>query len=211
MFQTINFVPPPPSVSNPAVPPMLNFIVAKILAKKLDERYQDARDLANDLRDCLAKLRQMNEPTWPGQPARGLVRPLPSLLDADEQTQLLAGAAQLTRVTDAHEDAPGAAPAFGISRTFDSLEATQRLAVQTGMAREFDDYAETLRVAAPAATAVRAAAMAPSTPAFRVVSAPPGPRELRRPPQNGWGRREWWTFGIGLAAAVVIAAAIVYA
>ena len=57
MFQTINFVPPAPSAVNPAVPPMLDFIVAKMLAKKREERYQDARELASDLRECLAQLR----------------------------------------------------------------------------------------------------------------------------------------------------------
>ncbi|MBI4292354.1 MAG: serine/threonine protein kinase [Betaproteobacteria bacterium] len=208
MYQTINFVPPSPSAANPAVPQMLNFIVAKMLAKNRDERYQDARVLASDLRDCLAQLRHMNEATWPGQPAPGPAQPLPSLLDADEKSQLLAGAVQMTRVTDAHGEPPAAAPTLGISRTFDSLEATQRLAVQTGMAREFDAYAETLRVAA--AAAVRAAAMVPATPAFRVVSAPPGPIEPRGPSPRGWGRLEWRIFGIGLAAAVVIAAAIIY-
>jgi len=210
MFQTINFVPPPPSAVNPAVPPMLNFIVAKMLAKQRDERYQDARELASDLRNCLAQLRHMNEATWPLQPVSEVARPLPSLLDADEKTQPLAGAVQMTRVTDAHGDAPADAPALAISPTFDSLGATQRLAAQTGMAREFDAYAATLRVASPAAAAVRAAAMAPSTPAYRVVSAPSGPIEPRRASKRRWGRREWWIFGVGLAAAVVIAAAIVY-
>ena len=52
MYQTLSAVPAPPSTLNPAVPKMANFIVAKALAKKLDERYQDAKDFAADLRAC---------------------------------------------------------------------------------------------------------------------------------------------------------------
>ena len=52
MYQTLNAIPQPPKSLNPAVPEMLNFIVAKALAKDLDNRYQNARDLANDLRAC---------------------------------------------------------------------------------------------------------------------------------------------------------------
>ncbi len=207
MFQTINLVPPAPSAVDPAVPPMLDFIVAKMLAKKLDERYQDARELASDLRECLAQLRQTKIGTGPHAPRQASVsaQPAPSLLDADARTQLLAGAIQMTRVTDSDKAAETTAPTFGISRTFDSLEATQRLAAQTGMARELGDYAATLKLAAPVAAAVTATA--PSAPAIRIVSVPPGPPS---PDGGAWGRREWWLFGVGLAIAVVIAAAIAY-
>ena len=211
MFQTVNFVPPAPSAVNPAVPPMLDFIVAKMLAKQLDERYQDAREIASDLRECLAQLRQTKVGARPAAPqqASGAPQPAPSLLDADARTQLLASTVQMTRVTDTEKDAAATAPTLGISRTFDSLEATQRLAAQTGMVREFSDYAATLRVAAPAAAAAAAAAAAGSAaaPAFRAVSAPLGPTGADR---GGWGRREWWIFGVGLATAAVIAAAIAY-
>ncbi len=210
MFQTINFVPPPPSAVNPAVPSILNFIVAKMLAKKREERYQDARELANDLHECLAQLRCLNIGTRPGHPASGAARPAPSLLDANARTELLAGALQMTRVTDVDRDVAAAAPTLGISRTFDSLEATHQLAVRTGMERAFDDYAATLRIAAPAAAAARGAASAPAAPAYRVVSAPPEASGPRRPPQPGWGHGEWWVLGVGLALAVAIAAAIVY-
>jgi eukaryotic-like serine/threonine-protein kinase len=206
MFQTINFVPPAPSAVNPAVPPMLDFIVAKMLAKNLDERYQDARELANDLRECLTQLRLAKAAArqdLPRQPS-GSGQPAPTLIDADARLQLLAGAVQITRVTDTDKVAPAAAPTLGISRTFDSLGATQRLAAQTGMWQEFGDYAATLKLSVPVATASAAATTAPSMPAFRAVSAP------QEPPRGGWGRREWWTLGLGLAGAIVIAAAIAY-
>ena len=39
LFQIVNLVPPAPSTLNAATPPMLDFIVAKALAKTPDERY----------------------------------------------------------------------------------------------------------------------------------------------------------------------------
>ena len=52
MYQTLNVMPAPPNSLNPAVPEMANFIVAKALTKGLEDRYQNARDLAIDLRAC---------------------------------------------------------------------------------------------------------------------------------------------------------------
>ena len=52
MYQIVNFAPPAPSTVNRQVPEMLDFVVAKMLAKPLDERYQDAREAARDLREC---------------------------------------------------------------------------------------------------------------------------------------------------------------
>ena len=56
MYQTMNFNPPAPRTLNPDLPEVLNFIVAKALAKNLDDRYQKARDLAQDLRQAYAAL-----------------------------------------------------------------------------------------------------------------------------------------------------------
>ncbi len=49
--------PPPPSHSNPALPQMLDFIVARALKKDPSVRYQDAYEMAADLRDALAEMR----------------------------------------------------------------------------------------------------------------------------------------------------------
>jgi serine/threonine-protein kinase len=69
MYQIVNFAPPVPSAVNPAVPELLNFIVAKMLAKPLEERYQAAQELANDLRNCE---RQISTPASITQPLRPL-------------------------------------------------------------------------------------------------------------------------------------------
>jgi serine/threonine-protein kinase len=56
MYQITNHDPAPPSSVNPQVPVMLDYIIAKVLAKSPDARYQSAADLANDLRECRAQI-----------------------------------------------------------------------------------------------------------------------------------------------------------
>jgi len=51
-----NFQPPPPSRLNPEVPAMLDFVVERALKKDPSVRYQDAFELAQDLRSALAEL-----------------------------------------------------------------------------------------------------------------------------------------------------------
>jgi serine/threonine-protein kinase len=48
--------PEPPSHRNPEVTSMLDFVVARVLKKDPEVRYQDAYELAADLRTCLAEL-----------------------------------------------------------------------------------------------------------------------------------------------------------
>ena len=52
----VNFQPPPPSRVNPEVPAMLDFVVERALKKDPAVRYQDAFELAADLRSALAEL-----------------------------------------------------------------------------------------------------------------------------------------------------------
>jgi serine/threonine-protein kinase len=52
----VNFQPPAPSRVNPEVPPMLDFVVERALKKDPTVRYQDAFELASDLRSALAEL-----------------------------------------------------------------------------------------------------------------------------------------------------------
>ncbi len=51
-----NFQPPPPSRVNSEVPPMLDFVVERALKKDPTVRYQDAFELAADLRSALSEL-----------------------------------------------------------------------------------------------------------------------------------------------------------
>jgi serine/threonine-protein kinase len=49
--------PPPPSRAHPELPQMLDFIVARALKKDPAVRYQDAYEMAADLRDVIAEMR----------------------------------------------------------------------------------------------------------------------------------------------------------
>jgi serine/threonine-protein kinase len=52
-----NAEPVPPSRSNPAIPQIVDFITARALKKDPAVRYQDAYEMAADLRDALAEMR----------------------------------------------------------------------------------------------------------------------------------------------------------
>jgi serine/threonine protein kinase len=134
MYQIVNFAPPAPSSMNSTVPEMLDFIVAKMLAKPLEERYPDAREVARDLRECERSLAAPVAATQPLRPA-GLARGAqPELVDTRAKAVVLAQALNRTREQDNAPQEPGASAALGVSHTFDSVEATQRLAALTGAA-----------------------------------------------------------------------------
>ncbi|MGZ5582968.1 MAG: serine/threonine protein kinase, partial [Usitatibacter sp.] len=48
MYSTVNTTPPPPSSHNRLLPPMLDLIVAKAMAKLLEDRYQTVKEIADD-------------------------------------------------------------------------------------------------------------------------------------------------------------------
>ncbi len=68
MYKIIHEDPPPISSVNPAVPPAAEAIVSKCLAKRPQDRYQDAAELANDLRACRNEM--LGIPATPGYSAR---------------------------------------------------------------------------------------------------------------------------------------------
>jgi serine/threonine protein kinase len=104
----------PPTRSNRELPAMLDFVVARALKKDPAVRYQDARDLADDLATCLAELRGREAAEQEEKNAKDLTRTV----------KLEAGAI------------PQAAPAaraiavdtrLPLSRQFDSSAALERL------------------------------------------------------------------------------------
>jgi serine/threonine-protein kinase len=109
-----NVEPVPPSRVNREVPPMLDFIIARALKKDPSGRYQDAYELAADLRTCLAEL---------GAKERA----------AKEEDRDATKTVKLDPETDKQRFAP-AARAIGsdtrlpLSRQFDSAAALERLA-----------------------------------------------------------------------------------
>lgn len=134
MYQTLNLVPPAPSTLNANVPDMLNFIVAKALAKGVEDRYQNALDLARDLRACRDTLPKAGRPIEPVGKAK------PSGLAIGEKGLM----------TEKDDLVPST---LGLSRAFDSSEATLRLAALTADPADVDELSKTLKVAAPKAAA----------------------------------------------------------
>ena len=165
MYQTLNTVPLPPSAMNPDVPEMLNFIVAKALAKSLEDRYQDAKDLANDLRACRDNLRQPSE-------VKTAAKPSAALPDA----------APLAARVDDEEDAK---PTLGLSKAFDSFGATMRLAALTASTDEVAELSKTLKMARPSMDEISRAAAPAARPKAKSAAAPSAAAD----PQSGAGSK----------------------
>ncbi len=112
----------PPSHANPEVTPMLDFVVARALKKDPAVRYQDATEMAADLRSCLAELRSR-------EAAGGK--------DRDQVTKTV----KLESTNDKAPQAPAARAIVSdtrlpLSRQFDSSAGLQRVAAKGGRDRE---------------------------------------------------------------------------
>lgn len=158
MYQTLNASPPQPSSLNPGVPDMVNFIVAKALAKKLDDRYQNAKEFADDLRACRDSMPQVSMNVAPRPQPAPPVRAAPP-----------AG-------PDMVEDGGSPVAALGLSSAFDSLSATLRLAAMTNDEQEVEELSKTLRMARPDLSAL----IPPSVTAIPNKPVPP-PAPERQP------------------------------
>jgi serine/threonine-protein kinase len=110
-----NAEPAPPSRSNPEIPQLVDFIVARALKKDPAVRYQDAYEMAADLRDALAEMRGR-------APA-----PRPSDVEATHTLKLEAGSERLPLAPAASAIARDTR--LPLSRMFDSEAALERLAV----------------------------------------------------------------------------------
>ena len=144
MYQTLNAVPAPPSTLNPAVPEMANFIVAKALAKKLEDRYQNARDFAVDLRACRDTLPRSGKPIDVSPPVGG-ERKLPDAIAS-------------TGSKEASDEEAKPSSTAGLSQAFDSSAATMRLAALTATSEDVDELTRTLKIQRPSAEAIKRAA-----------------------------------------------------
>ena len=159
MYQTMNFNPPAPRTLNPDLPDVLNFIVAKALAKNLDDRYQKAKDLCLDLRQAMSALagESVSPMVVAGPVDMPFVAPAsPLTRQEDKEARILdladnsaaryaeADSAQAEPSSPANESTD---PALGLSKAFNSFDATMRLAAMTGMEKELDKYSETQKIA----------------------------------------------------------------
>ena len=158
MYSTVNHTPTAPSVLNADVPNMLDMIVAKALAKAVDERYQSMREFSQDL----AEVKRMLGAAQPAQRVIAHNAPTqtkPATLDA-----LGAGVGRFKKTEDEKPVAP-----LTLAKGFDSFEATMKLASITSQTAEFSKYiSETKKMRAyagdvPVALAVKSAAKASLT------------------------------------------------
>ena len=135
MHQIATATPRPPSATNPAVPAMLDLIVAKTLEKQPGARYQSAAELARDLRGCLADLpgRKGARPAAEEAMAAIGAQPAPAAgLDVElDKTRADAGKEGKSAASAIIATLSGQGPYFSLSRRFDSTEAFLRLAGPT--------------------------------------------------------------------------------
>ncbi len=169
MYQTLNAVPAPPNTLNAAVPEMLNFIVAKALAKKLEDRYQNAKDFAVDLRSC--------RDTLPRSGQQIDVSPVGG-------EKKLPDAIAITGNKEAGDEEAKPAPMVGLSQAFDSAAATMRLAALTATSQDVDELSKTLKIVRPSAEAMKrpTPTAKPPRPVSPVVSRPAVRQSPAQPP-----------------------------
>jgi serine/threonine-protein kinase len=136
MFSTVNTVPPAPSTQNRQVPPMLDLIVAKALAKMVDDRYQTVKELGDDLRECRRQM-ESGQPS-PALRAGGTPAPVRPASSANVDTATLPmGNATIDKAASKDEEP---AKPLQLSKQFDNFDATLRLAAMTNQTDEFKEY-----------------------------------------------------------------------
>jgi eukaryotic-like serine/threonine-protein kinase len=151
MFRVASYDPPAPSRINPAVPTVLDLVVARAIAKDPAQRYQDAQELADDLRAAKSAAVDAKSP-------------------APRAATVATGSVAATQTMPMPRAEIGAetGPRLPISRAFDSSSGLRALAAATGMSHALEVSASTTGrgVAAGASPALRNA---------------PGPRRGRAP------------------------------
>lgn len=146
MHAITSATPPPPSSVDRALPGMLDLIVAKMLEKEPDARYQDAAEIAADLRACL-ELVTDSSAAAPAALFADMEKTARLDIETDAHTVTLHPAARIsaeatlvagrdpmkrsrrTDVASGTRISTGRAPPLYLSRAFNSEEALNRLAV----------------------------------------------------------------------------------
>jgi serine/threonine-protein kinase len=140
MYATVNTTPPAPSSHNRSLPPMLDLIAAKAMAKLLEDRYQTIKEFADDLREVRRQMdasrpaTALKATTAPPTPVP--VRSPAAILQPEPMVDT--ATIPLTPAAPAKDDDSG--KALALSKTFDSFDATLRLAAMTDQTEDFRDY-----------------------------------------------------------------------
>jgi serine/threonine-protein kinase len=174
MYATVNTTPPPPSSHNRGLPPMLDLIAAKAMAKLLEDRYQSIKELADDLRE----VRRQMDATRPAAALKATtapVMPRVTAVAAPAERHVDTATIPLDSVKETDEQAKP----LSLAKTFDSFDATLRLAAMTDQTGEFRDYiSATQKMRAYRGKIEGASPLAPKAPP--PPPAPP-PEEKKKP------------------------------
>ena len=171
MYQTLNSVPPPPSSLSPNVPEMLNFIVAKALAKKLEHRYQDTKEFASDLYACRDRL-----------PRTAANRDAAKANSIATTSAVRPGVMATAKHVDTSEDESKPVATLGLSSAFDSAAATMRLAALTGTTADAEEFSRTFKMPIPSAEDLnKEAPVSPVVASSSAVKAKTDPQIFAKP------------------------------
>lgn len=129
MYSTVNHVPDAPSSINHDVPTMLDLIVAKALAKSVDERYQSMHEFAQDLAE-VKRILAIKTP-----PQKVIAHNTPSPPKQVSLEALGVGVGKFKKETDDPPVAP-----LTLAKKFDSFDATVKLAAMTQQTEHFAKY-----------------------------------------------------------------------
>ena len=212
MYATVNTTPPPPSAHSRGVPAMLDLIVAKAMAKLLEDRYQSIKELADDLRE----VRRQMDSSRPREALKAVTAP-PTGRPAAEKV-LVDTATMPMEAAASKRDEDG--QPIPLAKTFDSFDATMRLMAQTDQVDDFKDYitqTQKMRayrgkiepgspLAAAAAPAAVAAKPPPPPPAPEKKPAAPRVMQLPLPPSAGSASASAATTNLIVVGAIVVLA-----
>jgi eukaryotic-like serine/threonine-protein kinase len=194
MYQVLNSTPPPPSMRNPELPHIVDLVVAKALAKDVEERYQTAKELIADLRECKNVVHGFATTQPLHRSATGTLPPVPNA--TRRQDKVLAIRSPGDKAAQNEPEKPGRA----LSKAFDSYEATMRLAAMTGVEKEIVEVTRTQAGAALAPEAKDIVDVARAQP--REASPPRAPKKAR-------GRSYLWIYIVSAAALITAVALFV--
>jgi serine/threonine-protein kinase len=136
MYATVNTMPPAPSSHNRLLPPMLDLIVAKAMAKLLEDRYQTIKEIADDLRE----VRRQIDSTRPAAALKASTPPSMSRSNPPVNVERHATTATMPIGTAGEGKKDDDGKPVPLAKTFDSFDATMRLAAMTDQTEDFRDY-----------------------------------------------------------------------
>ena len=174
MYATVNTTPPPPSSHNRNLPPMLDLIVAKAMAKLLEDRYQSIKELADDLRE----VRRQIDSTRPATALKASTAPAMSRATATAAMPERHVDTATMPLNEGGKEKEDDAKPLSLAKTFDSFDATLRLAAMTDQTEDFRDYiSATQKMRAYKGKVESTSPLAPKTPAAPT----PAPEERKKP------------------------------